>query len=164
MIWPLMSLVRMQLSVTAVTWLSTLTTQLVAVLNMWLQHTYINSGNWEYHHTNLVTLSLLREWPWRCSVQFSRSVMSNSLWRYGLQHARLPCPSSTPGVCSNSCPSNWWCHEAISSSVVPFFSCLSLSQHQGLFQWVSSSHHVAKVLEFQLQHQSFQWIFRIDFL
>ena len=61
----------------------------------------------------------------------------------------------------NSCPLRWWCHPTISSSVVPFSSCLS--QHQGLFQWVSSSHQVAKVLELQLQHQSFQWIFRTDF-
>ena len=52
---------------------------------------------------------------------------------------------------------------AIQPSVTPFSSCLQFSQHQGLFQWVSSSHQVAKVLEFQLQHQSFQWIFRTDF-
>ena len=57
-----------------------------------------------------------------------------------------------------------WCHPAISSSVTSFSSCFSISQHQGLFQWVSSLHHMAKVLEFQLQHQSFQWIFRVDFL
>ena len=57
------------------------------------------------------------------SVQFSHSVVSNSLWRHGLQHARLPCPSSTPGACSNSCSSSWWCHPTISSSVVPFSSC-----------------------------------------
>ena len=53
-------------------------------------------------------------------VQFSRSVMSNSLGPHGLQHARLPCPSPTPGACSNSCPSSWWGHPTISSSVVPF--------------------------------------------
>ena len=98
------------------------------------------------------------------SVQFSCSVVSNSLWPHGLQHARPPCPSPTPGAYSNSCTSSWWCHPAISSSVIPFSSCLNLSQHQGLFQWVSSLHQVAKVLEFQLQHQSFQWIFRTDFL
>ena len=63
-----------------------------------------------------------------------------------------------------SCPSSRWCHPAISSSVVSFSSHLQSSQHQGLFKWVSSSHQVAKVLEFQLQHQSFQWIFRTDFL
>ena len=58
-----------------------------------------------------------------CSVQFSLSVMSNSSWPYELQHARPPCPSATPEVHSNSCPSSWWCHPAISSSVVPFYSC-----------------------------------------
>ena len=56
--------------------------------------------------------------------QFSHSVVSNSLWPHGLQHARLPCPSSTPGTCSNSCPSSWWCHPTILSSVAPFSSCL----------------------------------------
>ena len=56
------------------------------------------------------------------SVQFSRSVMSDSLRPHRLQHARLPCPSPTPGVYSNSCPLRWWCHPAISSSVVPFSS------------------------------------------
>ena len=90
--------------------------------------------------------------------------MSNLLQPHGLQHARLPCPSPTPGVCSNSCPSSWWCHLTISSSVVPFSSRLQSFPHQGLFQWVSSSHQVVKGLEFQLQHQPFQWIFRTDFL
>ena len=58
------------------------------------------------------------------SGQFSRSVVSNSLWPQELQHARPPCPSPTPGVHSNSRPSSRWCHPAISSSVVPFSSCL----------------------------------------
>ena len=53
--------------------------------------------------------------------QFSHSVVSSSLWP---QHARLPCPSPTPRACSNSCPSSWWCHPAISSSVIPVSSCL----------------------------------------
>ena len=57
-----------------------------------------------------------------------------------------------------------WFHPTISPSVTPFSSCLPLSQYQSLFQWVSSLHQVAKVLELQLQHQSFQWIFRVDFL
>ena len=64
----------------------------------------------------------------------------------------------------NSCPLSQWWHPTISSSVTPFSSSFNLSQHQGLFQWVVSSHQVAKVLELQLQHQSFQWIFRVDFL
>ena len=58
------------------------------------------------------------------SVQFSGSVMSDSLWPHGLQHTRFPCPSPTPGVYSNSCPLSWWCHPAISSSVIPFSFCL----------------------------------------
>ena len=57
------------------------------------------------------------------SVWFSRSVMSNSLRPHGLQHARLSCPSPTPGVYPNSCPLSWWCHPTISSSVIPFSSC-----------------------------------------
>ena len=76
------------------------------------------------------------------SVQFSCSVMSDSLWPHGLQHARLPCPSPTPRTCSNSCPS----HPLLSSSPPAF----NLPQHQGLFQWVGSSHQVTKVLEFQI--------------
>ena len=83
-------------------------------------------------------------------VQFSHSVVSDSLWPHDLQHARPACPSPTPRVHPDSCPSSQWCHPAISSSVVPFSSCPNPSQHQGLFQWVNSSHQVAKVLEFQL--------------
>ena len=66
---------------------------------------------------------------WTCmvsnsSVKFRCSGVSDSLWPHESQHARSPCPSLTPGVHSNSCPSSWWCDPAISSSVVPFFSCL----------------------------------------
>ena len=56
------------------------------------------------------------------SVQFSRIVVFDSLWPHELQHARTPCPTPTPGVHPNSSASGWWCHQAISSSVVPF-SC-----------------------------------------
>jgi len=84
-----------------------------------------------------------------CSVsQFSRSVVSNSLQPHGLQHARLPCPSPTPRAYSNSCPSSQWCHQTISSSVVPFFSHLQSFPASGSFHWVSSLYQVAKVLEF----------------
>ena len=86
--------------------------------------------------------------------------MSGSLQPYGLQHARLPCPSPNPRAYSNSCPLSQWCHPTISSSVSPSPPTFNLSQHLGLFHWVSSLHQVAKVLEFQRQHQSFQWIFR----
>ena len=68
------------------------------------------------------------------SVQFSCSVLSDSLWPHGLQHARLPCPSSTPRACSNSCPLSWWHHPIISSSVVPFSSCLQSFPESGSFQ------------------------------
>ena len=105
------------------------------------------------------------------SVQFSSSVMSDSLRLHGLQHARHPCPSPAPEACSNSYPSNWWYHPTVSSSVWPFSSCLQsfpvrrsfpMSQFfascsQSIGVWASAS-------EFQLQHQSFQWIFRTDFL
>ena len=67
------------------------------------------------------------------SVQFSCSVMSDSLLPHGLQHARLPCPSPTPKFCSNSCPSSRWCHPTISSSVVPFSSCLQSFPASGSF-------------------------------
>ena len=95
---------------------------------------------------------------------FSCSIMANSFQPHGLQHTRLPCPSLVPGSCSNSCPLSRWCHATISSSVTPFTPALNLSHHQGLFQRVGSSHQMARVLELQLQHQSFWWIFRVDFL
>ena len=60
--------------------------------------------------------------------------MSESLLPHGLQHARLPCPSPTPGACSNSCPSSWWYHPTISSSVVPFSSCRQSCPASGSFQ------------------------------
>ena len=67
------------------------------------------------------------------SDHFSRSVMAYSLRPHGLQHIRLPCPSPAPRTCSNSCPSSWWCHPTISSSVVPFFSCLQSFTASGSF-------------------------------
>ena len=68
------------------------------------------------------------------SVQFSCSVVSDSLRPHGLQHARLPCPSPTPGVYSNSCPLSQWCHPTISSSVMPFSSCPQSFPASGSFQ------------------------------
>ena len=92
---------------------------------------------------------------WICFYCVS-SVQSHSRVPCGphvLQHTKFPCPSPTPRFYSNSGPSGWWCHPTISSSVFsstlspPSFTCF---QHQGLFKWVSSSHQVAKVLDFQL--------------
>ena len=77
------------------------------------------------------------------SVKLSCSVVSNYLRPHGLQHARLPSPSSTPRVYSNSCQLSRWCHPTVSSSVNPSSSRLQS------FQWASSLHQVAKVLEFQ---------------
>ena len=89
------------------------------------------------------------------SVQFSRSVLSDSFRPHGLQHARPPCTSPNPGVYSNSCPLGWWCHRTISSSVVPFASCLQsfpasesfpmsqLFTSGGQSIWVSASASVA---------------------
>ena len=96
--------------------------------------------------------------------QFSRSVMFYSLWPHGLQYTRPPCPWQLPELAQTKV-------HRVGDAIQPSRSLLSASppafspsQHRGLFQWVSSLHQVAKVLELQLQHQSFQWIFRIDFL
>ena len=67
------------------------------------------------------------------SVQFSHIVMSDSLWPHGKQHARLPCLSPIPRAYLNSCPSSWWCHPTISSSVIPFSSCLQSFIASGSF-------------------------------
>ena len=108
---------------------------------------------WRVHITQHLATPLLL---------FSHSVMSDSLRHYRLKQARLPCPSLSPRVCSNSCPLSWWYHPPSHPLSSPS-PVLNLSHHQGLFQWVGSLHQVTKVLEFQLQRQSFQWIFRVDF-
>ena len=95
------------------------------------------------------------------SLWFSLPVMSNSLQPHGLQHARPPCPAPSPKVWPSSCPLHQWCHPSISSSDTFFSSPLKPSQHQGLFQWISCSHQMTKLLE--LQHQAFQRVFKVDF-
>ena len=101
---------------------------LVSFVLVLLSNTNKQQENNFYRIKNLWKLSLLS------SVQFSRSVVSDSLWLHGLQNTRLPCPSPTPGACSNSCPSNQWCHPTSSSSVVPFSSCLQSFPASGSFQ------------------------------
>ena len=97
--------------------------------------------------------------------QFSSLQLLSCVWLFAspwMQHARPPCASPTPRVYPNSCP---LVGDAIQPShplSSPSPPALNLSQYQGLFKWVSSSHQVAKVLEFQLQHQSFQWTPRTD--
>ena len=88
------------------------------------------------------------------SVQFSHSVVSDSLRPHELQHARPPCPSPSPGVHSDSCPSSQWCHPALSSSVIPFSSCLqSLPASESfpvsqLFAWGGQSTGVSALASF----------------
>ena len=97
-------------------------------------------------------------------VQFSCSVLSDSLRPHGLQHPGFPVHQQLPELAQTHVH---WVGDAIQLShplSSPSPPAFNFSQHQNLFQWVSSSHKVAKVLDFQLQHQSFQWIFRIDFL
>ena len=81
----------------------------------------------------LRVLSHFLLWFCECSVQYSRSVVSDSLQPHRLQHTRFPYPSQTPGACSNSCPSNWWCYPTISSSVIPFAFCLQYFPASGFF-------------------------------
>ena len=122
---------------------------------------YTSKKYWEFQGTFVSVYWYLL---YGSSVQFSRSVVSDSLRPHGLQHTSLHCPSELPEFTQTQVhrvgdaiqPSH-----PLSSPSPPTFS---LCQCQGLFQWVSSSHQVPKVLEFQLQHQSFQWIFRTDFL
>ena len=71
--------------------------------------------------------------PVLCSVQFSCSAMSDSLRPHVRQHTRFPCPPPNPGACSNSCPLNQWCHPTISSSIIPFSSCLQYFPASGSF-------------------------------
>ena len=106
------------------------------------------------------------QWTHLGSVQFSCSVLSDSLWPHELQYARPPCPSPTPGVHSNSRPSSWWCHPAISSSVVPFSSCSqSLPASQSfpmsqLFAWGGQSTGVSASASFlpkNTQDWSSEW-------
>ena len=91
-----------------------------------------------------------------CSITKSCPILHNPM---DYKCARLPCPSSSPWVCQSSCPLHQWCHPVISFSVALF--SFNLPQHQGLFQLISSLHQVVKVLELQLQHESFQWVFKV---
>ena len=139
-----------------------------------------------YHHRNSVYFSchphfhflpapgnlLCRFSFWRKNILFflsllllfSHSVVSNYFQPHGLQHSRLFVLHHLPGFAQTHVH---WIGDATQTSHLlqsPSPPAFNLFQHHGLFQWVSSSHQVAEVLEFQLQHQSFQWIFRTDFL
>ena len=96
------------------------------------------------------------------SVQFSRSVVSNSLQPHGLQHARPPCPSLIPKVHPNPRPFSWWCHPTISSSVVPSSSCPQSFPASGSFQMSQLSASGGQSIGVSAQRQSFQWTSRTD--
>ena len=103
-----------------------------------------------------------------CSVQFSRSVVSNYLQPHGLQHARLPCLSPTPGAYSNSCPLSQWCHPTISSSV-PFISCLQSFPASGSFQrsqlFISGGQSIGVSVSTSVLPMNIQdWFFRMNWL
>ena len=136
----------------------------------WSKKSELVVGNLECQAKELkhppVTVSghLHRSWWFQfSSVQFSRSVMSDSLRPLESQHARPPCPSPTPGAYSNSCPSSQWCHSAISSSVIPFSSCPQSLPASGyfpmsqLFAWGGQSIRVsvsASILPMDTQNWS----------
>ena len=110
------------------------------VAQSWTRLTWLSSSSSSVQLLGRVWLFAA---PWTTACQASLSIL-------------------TPRACSDSCPLSWWCQPTISSSIIPFYSTSNLSQHQGLFQGVGSSHQIAKVLD--PQHQSFQWIFSTDFL
>ena len=113
-------------------WLPTFYPQLQILLVLQI-HYPLPSQHFSLGSNQIGLHSAMSNRVWK-SVQFSRSVMSDSLQPQGLQHARPPCPSPTPGTCSDSCPSGWWCYPTISSSVIHFSSCLQSFPASGSFQ------------------------------
>ena len=129
-----------------------------------LMRNHLLPKNWWWRETSEFKFIV----NWRMRHQFS-SVQSLSRVRlfatpWTTAHQASLSITITPEVHSNSCPLSQWCHPTISSFVFPFSSCLQSFLASGSFQWVSSLHQVAKGSELQLQYQSFQWTFRVDFL
>ena len=118
----------------------------------------------EYNCFTVLCQFLLNNKVNQSPVQFSGSVVSDSLQPHGLKHTRLPCPSPTPGACSNSCPLSQSCNPTISFFVIPFSSCLHSFPASASFAMSQFFASGGQSLEFQLQHESFQWIFRTDSL
>ena len=116
--------------------------------------------NFSLKSHNITSNTLSITWD-TLSIQFSYSVLSNSLQPHGQQHPDHHQLTELVQAHIHRVGDSIQKSHPLSSPSPP---ALNLSQHQGLFKWISSSHQVAKVLEFQLQHQSFQWIFRTDFL
>ena len=104
-----------------------------------LLNTYIVSYIYIIQQSYIWGMFMIKRWistslSYAFLLLFSRSVVSNSFWTQGRQHAGLPCPSTSPRACSNSCPLSWWCHATISFSVVPFSSRLQPFPASGSFQ------------------------------
>ena len=123
--------------------------------------------SWAPKSLQMVTVAMklkdacsLEEKLWLASVQFSCSVVSDSLRPHGLQHARPSCPTPIPIAYSISCPCHQWCHPTISSSVIPCSSHIQSFPASGSFEMSQLFTSGGQILEFQLQHPSFQWIFR----
>ena len=114
--------------------------------------------------TSLMSLSCIGRHVLKHSVQFSRSVASDSLWPHGLQHTRPPCPSPTPRIYSNSCPLSQWCHPTISSSVVPFSSCLQSFPASGSFPISQFFASGGQSIGVSASTSVFHWTFRTDLL
>ena len=127
----------------------------------------INSLSITFHRTHaLFPGSEVESFPFSCySVQFSSVTQSCLTLRpHGLQQARLPCPSPAPRACTNLCPLSRWCHPTISSSVVHFSSSRQSFPASRSFPMSQFFAWGGQVVDLQLQHQSFQWIFRTDLL
>ena len=136
---------------------------------------FANTAKWSLERYDQVTETIYDNYlgkkqtqPNIVHVLLLRSVQSLSrIWLFithELQHIRLPYPSPTPGACANSCPSSWWCHATISSSVVPFSSCLQSFPASRSFQMSQFFTLGGQGLGLQLQHEPFKWIFMTDLL
>ena len=131
------------------------------ILNIFTHHARKREP-WGFH-IGWHILQLRKEHTWPLVVVESLNCIQLlvSPW---IAACQAPLPSLSPRVCSNSCSLSLWCHSIISSSVATFSSCCQSFPASGSFPARVSSHQLAKVLELQLQHLSFPWIFRIDFL
>ena len=109
-----------------------------------------------------ILIYCLYQWLCVSLIQFSCSVMSDSLWPHGLQHTRLPCPSPSPLAFSNLCPLSQWCHPTISFSVISFSS--RLQSFPASESFLMSRLFASGRQSIGAAHQSFQWIFRTNFL
>ena len=133
------------------------------------QWTKLSFAYFSKYLPNILSLDeLLFEWQLdtifvQYFVKFFYICCSVALLCLTLCYSRLPCPSLSPGACTNACPLSWWCHTIISSSLVPF-SWLQSFPASGSFLMTQLFESSGQVLEFQLQHQSFQGIFRIDYI